>query len=92
MFHCSHRLPNYCHPASSPAAAGHSLLKKKADALNMRFRQILRKIVETKEEMGKVMKVGGPWVPASGAGSSGGMAGVQDDAGRRRIDGKADLV
>ncbi|PRW21131.1 V-type proton ATPase subunit D-like isoform A [Chlorella sorokiniana] len=38
------------------ATKGHSLLKKKADALNMRFRQILRKIVETKEEMGKVMK------------------------------------
>ncbi|PSC71673.1 V-type proton ATPase subunit D-like [Micractinium conductrix] len=38
------------------ATKGHSLLKKKADALNMRFRQILRKIVETKEEMGRVMK------------------------------------
>lgn len=52
-----HRLlsPHGC--CSNTAAAGHSLLKKKADALNMRFRQILRKIVETKEEMGKVMKV-----------------------------------
>ncbi|KAI3430836.1 hypothetical protein D9Q98_009247 [Chlorella vulgaris] len=38
------------------ATKGHSLLKKKADALNMRFRQILKKIVDTKEEMGRVMK------------------------------------
>lgn len=38
------------------ATKGHALLKKKADALNMRFRQILKKIVQTKEEMGKVMK------------------------------------
>ncbi len=33
-----------------------SLLKKKADALQMRFRQILKKIVETKQTMGDVMK------------------------------------
>lgn len=38
------------------ASKGHALLKKKADALNMRFRQILKKIVQTKEEMGRVMK------------------------------------
>lgn len=38
------------------ATKGHSLLKKKADALNMRFRQILKRIVDTKEEMGRVMK------------------------------------
>lgn len=38
------------------ATKGHALLKKKADALNMRFRQILRKIVQTKEEMGQLMK------------------------------------
>lgn len=38
------------------AQKGHSLLKKKADALTLRFRQILGKIVETKELMGQVMR------------------------------------
>jgi len=38
------------------AQKGHSLLKKKADALNFRFRQILGKIVENKVLMGEVMK------------------------------------
>jgi len=38
------------------AQKGHSLLKKKADALQMRFRQILKKIVDTKSLMGDVMK------------------------------------
>jgi len=38
------------------AQKGHSLLKKKAEALQMRFRQILGKIVETKTLMGDVMK------------------------------------
>lgn len=38
------------------AQNGHSLLKKKADALQLRFRMILKKIVETKSLMGDVMK------------------------------------
>lgn len=38
------------------ATKGHALLKKKADALSLRFRQILKNIVNTKEQMGKVMK------------------------------------
>lgn len=38
------------------AQKGHSLLKKKADALNLRFRQILAKIIETKNLVGDIMK------------------------------------
>eukprot|EP00897_Mesotaenium_endlicherianum_P003363 jgi/Mesen1/3054/ME000018S02369 len=38
------------------ATKGHQLLKKKSDALTMQFRQILKKIVQTKQEMGDVMK------------------------------------
>eukprot|EP00271_Cylindrocystis_brebissonii_P020873 TRINITY_DN7171_c0_g1_i1.p1 TRINITY_DN7171_c0_g1~~TRINITY_DN7171_c0_g1_i1.p1 ORF type:complete len:248 (+),score=47.97 TRINITY_DN7171_c0_g1_i1:140-883(+) len=38
------------------ATKGHQLLKKKSDALTMQFRQILKKIVQTKESMGDVMK------------------------------------
>lgn len=38
------------------AQKGHSLLKKKADALTMRFRALVRKIVENKTLMGEVMK------------------------------------
>jgi len=38
------------------AQTGHSLLKKKADALQFRFRAILTKIIETKTLMGEVMK------------------------------------
>ncbi|KAH9396769.1 V-type proton ATPase subunit D [Tyrophagus putrescentiae] len=37
------------------AQKGHSLLKKKADALQLRFRMILRKIVETKSLMGDIV-------------------------------------
>ncbi|CAK8693294.1 V-type proton ATPase subunit D-like [Clavelina lepadiformis] len=38
------------------AHKGHSLLKKKADALKIRFHSILKKIIEAKQEMGEVMK------------------------------------
>jgi V-type H+-transporting ATPase subunit D len=38
------------------ASRGHALLKKKADALSMRYRQVLREIVEAKESMGDAMK------------------------------------
>ncbi len=38
------------------ATKGHSLLKKKADALRLRFRTVLKKIIETKMLMGEVMK------------------------------------
>jgi V-type H+-transporting ATPase subunit D len=38
------------------AQKGHSLLKKKADALQMRFRMILSKIIETKTLMGEIMR------------------------------------
>ena len=38
------------------ATKGHALLKKKADALTLRFRQILRKIVQAKEKMGSIMR------------------------------------
>lgn len=38
------------------AIRGHSLLKKKSDALTLRFRAILSKIAECKERMGEQMK------------------------------------
>lgn len=38
------------------AQKGHSLLKKKADALQIRFRSILKKIIDTKNLMGDVMR------------------------------------
>jgi V-type H+-transporting ATPase subunit D len=38
------------------ATKGHALLKKKADALSLRYRQVLRLIVEAKEGMGDAMK------------------------------------
>jgi len=38
------------------AQKGHSLLKKKSDALQMKFRLILKKIIDTKQLMGEVMK------------------------------------
>uniref|UniRef100_A0A061SN67 V-type H+-transporting ATPase subunit D n=1 Tax=Tetraselmis sp. GSL018 TaxID=582737 RepID=A0A061SN67_9CHLO len=38
------------------ASKGHGLLKKKADALNLRFRQLLKEILECKSSMGETMK------------------------------------
>jgi len=38
------------------AQKGHSLLKKKSDALTLRFRKILKTIIETKIAMGEAMK------------------------------------
>jgi len=38
------------------AQKGHSLLKKKSDALTLRFRKILKTIIETKVMMGDIMK------------------------------------
>ncbi|KAJ9182998.1 hypothetical protein P3X46_006920 [Hevea brasiliensis] len=38
------------------ATRGHALLKKKSDALTVQFRQILKRIVTTKESMGEIMK------------------------------------
>jgi len=38
------------------AQKGHSLLKKKSDALTLRFRAVLKKIIDTKVAMGDVMK------------------------------------
>ncbi|TGZ60636.1 hypothetical protein CRM22_008395 [Opisthorchis felineus] len=40
----------------SGAQKGHRLLKKKSDALTLRFRTILKKIIEAKQMMGEVMK------------------------------------
>lgn len=39
------------------AQKGHSLLKKKVDALQIRFRAILKQIIESKELMGQVMSI-----------------------------------
>ncbi|KAJ3130206.1 H(+)-transporting V1 sector ATPase subunit D, partial [Irineochytrium annulatum] len=39
------------------AHTGHSLLKRKSEALTRRFREILKKIDEAKRKMGKVMQV-----------------------------------
>lgn len=38
------------------ATKGHALLKKKADALTLRYRQILKEIIEAKEGLGDSMK------------------------------------
>lgn len=38
------------------AQNGHSLLKKKADALSIKFRAIMREIIAKKMRMGEIMK------------------------------------
>lgn len=38
------------------AQKGHSLLKKKSDALTVRFRGILKQIIDAKQDMGEVMR------------------------------------
>ena len=38
------------------AQNGHSLLKKKADALSIKFRAIMREIIDKKLRMGEIMK------------------------------------
>lgn len=38
------------------AQTGHKLLQKKSQALTMRFRQVLKRIIETKTVMGQVMR------------------------------------
>ena len=38
------------------AQKGYKLLKKKADALTMRYRQILRRILDAKKTMGRTMR------------------------------------
>lgn len=38
------------------ATKGHALLKKKADALNLRFRQLLKEIIDAKEGLGGTMR------------------------------------
>ena len=38
------------------ANKGHGLLKKKADALTLRFRQLLKEILDCKTQMGETMK------------------------------------
>ena len=38
------------------AQSGHRLLKKKADALSLKFRMIMREIINKKEKMGEMMK------------------------------------
>ena len=40
------------------AKKGHSLLKKKADALTMRLRALLRDILDAKDDMGKAFRDG----------------------------------
>ena len=65
--HFARARPKFLTPLARPqlmktklvgAKKGHSLLKKKADALTARLRKMLRNILEVKEEMGKSFKLG----------------------------------
>ena len=44
------------------AKTGHSLLKKKADAMQMKFRSILKKIIEVGGSFGWLMSIGDWWL------------------------------
>ena len=46
----------FLRPALARAAQGFQLLKKKADALTLRFRQILKQILTAKQQMGEKFK------------------------------------
>ena len=46
----------FLRPARARAAQGFQLLKKKADALTLRFRQILKQILTAKQQMGEKFK------------------------------------
>jgi len=48
---------NGLHGKLKAAQKGHDLLKKKADALNLRFRTVLKEFKQKKEEMGAQMKL-----------------------------------
>ena len=69
------------------AQRGYKLLKKKADALSLRYRQILKKIVQTKLSMGENMKSASfAWTEAKYVGGDGIKHTVLDS-----VDGKAEI-
>jgi len=69
------------------AQRGYKLLKKKSDALSLRYRQILKKIVQTKLSMGENMKSASfAWTEAKYVGGDGIKHTVLDS-----VDGKAEI-
>ena len=69
------------------AQRGYKLLKKKSDALSLRYRQILKKIVHTKLSMGENMKSASfAWTEAKYVGGDGIKHTVLDS-----VDGKAEI-